>query len=49
MGHLIKCVLLRVGNLTMIKQFECAEYERGTKFVLQLVSEYQVCLFTMFS
>ena len=51
MGHLIKRVLPRVGNLTgkfipMVGGFECAEYKTGTKFVLQLVSEYQVSVFS---
>ena len=41
MGHLIKLVLPRVGNLTgkfvpMVGRFEYAEYKTGTKFVLQV-------------
>ena len=56
MGHLIRRVLPRVGNLTgkfipMVGRFECAEYKTGTKFVLQLscVGVSGECLFTTFS
>ena len=54
MGHLIKLVLPRVGNLTgtsvpMVGRFECAEKMTGTKFVLLHVSEYQVSVFSPFS
>ena len=50
-GHLMKLVLPKVGNLTgksipMVRLFEWAEQKTCTKFVLQHMSEYQVSVFS---